>query len=45
MADGARLRAAGLAEMLKLKRTRMPHAVTYSGCWARRSSLSSLNAR
>lgn len=29
MADWARLRAAGLAEMLKLKRTRMPHAVTY----------------
>lgn len=29
MADWARLRAAGLVEMLKLKRTRMPHAVTY----------------
>ncbi len=29
MADWARLRAAGLAEMLKLKRTSMPHAVTY----------------
>ena len=29
MADWARLRAAGLAELLKLKRATMPHAVTY----------------
>lgn len=29
MADWARLRAAGLAELLKLKRASMPHAVTY----------------
>lgn len=29
MADWARLRAASLAEMLKLRRTSMPHAVTY----------------
>jgi predicted transposase YbfD/YdcC len=29
MADWARLRAAGLAELLKLKRASMPHAATY----------------